>query len=144
MPPVLVQNHKILSNFDKCFGDDEVIQHWQQKNSSDSVLVASCESMIPSCSLGALVLRKRSPLLHPWSPISVFKNKEGMHFSSQLLRCEMDTILPPLLLFVIPSNHQVPAPYLPFLLCSSYFPLSNPASTTTTTTTTTSKVKSLK
>ena len=42
---------------------------------------------------------------------------------------EMDTILPPLLLFVIPSNHQVPAPYLPFLLCSSYFPLSNPAST---------------
>ena len=71
----LVQNHKILSNFDKCFGDDEVIQHWQQKNSSDSVLVASCESMIPSCSLGALVLRKRSPLLHPWSPISVFKKK---------------------------------------------------------------------
>ena len=39
------------------------------------------------------------------------------------------TVLPPLLLFVIPSNHQVPAPYLPFLLCSSYFPLSNPAST---------------
>ena len=46
-----------------------------------------------------------------------------------LIISEIDTILPPLLPFVIPSNHQVPAPYLPFLLCPSYFPLSNPAST---------------
>ena len=75
--------------FASCFGSESqnTIKFWQSvlvmmksfstgnKNSSDSVLVASCESMIPSCSLGALVLRKRSPLLHPWSPISVFKKK---------------------------------------------------------------------
>ena len=69
--------------FASCFGSESqnTIKFWQsvlvmmksfstgnKKNSSDSVLVASCESMIPSCSLGALVLRKKVALITPLEP----------------------------------------------------------------------------
>ena len=83
------------------------------------------------------LIRQSASLLPPFAAVMSPSPPREMDtvLPPLLIISEIDTILPPLLLFVIPSNHQVPAPYLPFLLCSSYFPLSNPATTTTTTTT---------
>ena len=135
MPPVWFRITKYYQILTKCFGDDEVIQHWQQKLkwlSSCGLLwiydpflfswsSSTKEKGRPYYTLGALLVSSRKSR-HAW-----FTSTRDVMSPSPPR--EMDTVLPPLLLFVIPSNHQVPAPYLPFLLCSSYFPLSNPAST---------------
>ena len=151
----LVQNHKILSNFDKCFGDDEVIQHWQQKLkwlSSCGLLwiydpflfswsSSTKEKGRPYYTLGALLVSSRKSR-HAWftstrdvmspSPFCAWTQRSPPSVpphSDHPLWCH-----PPLLRLssYLPLRSLIsPSP----TSGSSYFPLSNPATTTTTTTT---------